>query len=282
MNTRKHLLTFALSIAAALMPVALMAEQTPRWVKKGVEELDKKRTNNTYAFHIVHTFNDKRDYVELAPLQPLKNYIDTAYHATKGSLVVDSIPATSTEPTTYMITFDRDGHAQKVYARLVDEFQNFEDYADGEYEYNFWQLYAISDVNVIPDFDRFTISEKYNKAKWKAFVPGLAQIAKGQNTKGYVIMGAEAALLATTLYATIEYNHYITHDHESKRATFRQLRWFTGTAAVALYIYNICDAFISPGARYIEIKRPDAPSMQLTFTPLFSPEMAGVGLHLTF
>lgn len=285
-------LQLVIVLGCAIFPFMAKGEQTPRWVSKGVEELEKKRTNNTYNFITVKTTDNNRINYEIEPHRALVHHIDSVYNEGKGSVFLDSLSSSSGQPVTYILSFNNNDKPGVVYARLVDSFSRFEEYADGYYEYNTWQLYAISEPDVTPRFDNFTLSTNYGGAPvGMSLIPGLGQIYKGQKAKGYSIMGAEALLIAGVIYCTPHFNHYINLAHEnpelyneyrSKATTYQQLRLFCAITGVGLYIYNLLDAAFYKGARYVEIKRENSPSMELTFSPLLSPEMAGLGFNLKF
>ncbi|MCH5240182.1 MAG: hypothetical protein J1F38_08155 [Muribaculaceae bacterium] len=278
-------------ILTCFSSLTALAEPTPRWVKKGVIELNKKRSNDSYSFHIFNQSDIDKSKFKVDPFTPLLEYVDTTYHVDKSKLIVDSIPGNGTLPTTYMVTFNQEGKEQSVYARLVDRFQKYEDYPDGSYDYNFYQLYAISNPGYsTPDFDRFTLKRKYGiKPMLMSIIPGFGQIYKGQPAKGYSFLGVEAAMVASIIYATDRANHWnnlgkkypeFYDNYQSKASTFRQWRMFCFIAGGGLYIYNLLDAAIANGARYVEVKRNNAPNMQFSFMPVFSPDMLGFGINI--
>lgn len=285
-NILKIAVLFVLCIVAT---ATVSAEPTPRWVEKGVKELDKKRTNDTYSFHVFHTYDADRS-ISLNQFRPLFQYVGETYGVSQRSISLDSIPATATEPTTYTLTFDRNGEPTTVYAQLVDSYEKFDDYADGFYEFNYWMLYAISEPNVVPQFDEFTLTRRYNAAPTAmSLIPGVGQIYKGQKTKGYVIMGTEVVLIGGIIYSFLEYNHFkdVANDHpgvkpsyDSKATTYKQLGIFCAAAAGGLYLYNLLDAAICPGARRVEIHRKNAPSMEMSFAPFVAPDLSGNGMGL--
>ena len=266
------------------------AEPTPRWVKKGVKELNKKRSNDSYSFHIFHQYDADQRVFEWNKFKPLIDYVDSTYNVSAADLSVDSIPANGSLPTTYMVSFDKDGRQQTVYARLVDQYMKFSDYADNYFEYNLYQLYAISDPTTsFPDFDKFSLKRKYGaKPILMSIIPGLGQIYKGETAKGYSFMGIEAAMIASIIYSTNRVHHWVGlankhpefyDSYQSKAKTFRQWRMFCYIAGGGLYVYNLFDAAFAKGARYVEVKRNKAPNAQISFSPVFSPDLLGFGVN---
>ena len=289
-NMNRLISIFIFAFLSALCFVTANAEPLPRWVKKGVTELDKKRTNRSYGFHIFHEEDQNKTIFELNRFKPLLDYVGKTYGVSQPEVTVDSIPANGSLPATYILNFSKDGSMQTVYARLVDSYSRMSDYADNTSDYNFWQLYAISEPGAIPDFDQFILKRKYGvKPVLMSIIPGLGQIYKGEPAKGYSFLGVEAAMVASIIFATTRANKWNSlanrhpefyDNYQSKADTFRQWRAFCFVAGGALYIYNLLDAALAKGARYVEVKRPDAPDMRLTFSPVVTPEYLGVGINI--
>ena len=61
---------YIFAFLSALCFVTANAEPLPRWVKKGVTELDKKRTNRSYGFHIFHEEDQNKTIFELNRFKP--------------------------------------------------------------------------------------------------------------------------------------------------------------------------------------------------------------------
>lgn len=293
--TKVFFITFLITLFA--LPVG--AEPTPRWVKKGVAELNRRRTNDSYSFHIFHQEDINHRFYQFDRFAPLLEYIDSEYNVDRSMLRVDSIPANGDLPVSYMVTFEKDGIPTAVYARLVDKYQKFEDYADNTSEYNFYQLYAISNPGYVnPDFDKFTLKKKYGiKPLFMSVIPGLGQIYKGESAKGYTILGIEAAMIASTIYATTQVHKWnglanenptFYDSYQSKASTFRQWRAFCLIAGGALYVYNLLDAALANGARYVDIQKNNSSVAQIAFTPYVSINRPmtgidyGITMHLTF
>ncbi|MCH5221781.1 MAG: hypothetical protein J1F05_05560 [Muribaculaceae bacterium] len=277
------------------LPLVALSETAPRWIDKGVKELDKGRSNSSYSFHVLHYVEPiiGTGTVGIGKTDLLVAYADSLYNETRGgAVVVDSIPALAEAPTTYILKLGSEATPVTVYAQLVDYYEETEDFPDGLYEYNLYQLYAISQPNVEPQFDEFALTNRYNALPIAmSIIPGAGQIYKGQVAKGIIILGAEVAMLAGTLYGTFEYHHYkkLAKDHSefyenyiSKTNTFKQLRLFCAVAGAGLYAYNLFDAALCNGARYVKITRKNEQPIKLSFVPMVSPETTGVSLCLSF
>ena len=267
------------------------AEPTPRWVKKGVKELNKERSNDSYKFYVSQMLYPNAKVVANDRFRSLLHYVDTTYGVSPMVMSLDSI-VTENEPTTYVVSYYKRGKPMSVYAQLVDEYGRFEDYADNTFAYNHYQLYALSEPNVVPRFDDFSLVKKYNaKAMMMSIVPGLGQIYKGQKVKGSLFLASEIVLISGIIYSSAEVLHYKklqdddpwnTKSYKSNIRTFKALRTFCVVSAAGLYVYNIFDAAFMTGVRYVKVERKKSADMEMTFTPLMSPDMAGVGMNIKF
>lgn len=261
------------------------AESKPMWVKKGVSELNKKRLNDTYSFKLFNTIDTDKRVIELSRFRALQEYVDSAYNVSVADMTLDSIPGNNGR-TTYTVSFNKNGVPTTVYAQLVDQYTRLEEFVTNQYEYNYYQLFAISEPGVtVPQFDDFTLTTSFNRgqAVARSLIPGLGQIYKGQEVKGYIFMGTEALLIAGIIYSNDRYHYYRDLEkkkgisHNNKR-TFSDLLTFCSIAAGGLYIYNLFDAAFCKIPRRVEISRANQPNAELTFSPVIMPDFAGKGL----
>lgn len=275
------------------------AKPAPRWVQKGENEigrLNKKRSNDTYAFRLLQQSDADEDVIELNRFKPLLDYVNSAYGVSQDKMVVDSV-VLADDRTVYTVSFDRGGQSDVVYAQLVDEYTRFDTHVNGAFDYDNYQLYALSsEPGVMPDYDNFTLTRRYNAAQSTvmSLIPGLGQIHKGQKVKGYTIMGCEALFIGGIIYSSIEMKNrhnlawkypegtLLHNSYISNEASFKHLRNVCIIVGAGLYVYNLLDAAFANGARYVKVQRKESPNMELTFVPVASSEMAGVGLSLRF
>lgn len=260
------------------------ADSKPRWVSKGVKELNEKRLNDTYSFKLFHTIDADKKVIELSKFRALEEYVDSAYNVPVADMVLDSIPAYDGGRTTYTLTFNKDGQKQTVYAQLVDTYTKLEEFVTNNYEYHYFQLFAVSNPGVTePVFDNYSLTNSFNagKATAMSLIPGLGQIYKGQKVKGYIFMGTEALLIAGIIYSSDRYNYYKkNHGEGGNKDTFKELLIFSSIAAGGLYIYNLFDAALCHIPRRVEISRPNLPKAELTFGPSLTPDFTGRGLNV--
>ncbi len=132
---------------------------------------------------------------------------------------------------------------------------------------NLTTLYAKS-LNGTPDFDDVELTTKYGaRGLWRsAIIPGWGQFHKGANLKGGLILGGTVVLVSGIIFTENQRADYVskiakTHDADIKRtyATKRD-HFATGRnicigAVAALYVYNLIDAIVAPGARRVVVKK---------------------------
>ena len=263
------------------------ADSKPLWVKKGISELNKQRLNDTYSFKLFHTVDADKRVIELSRFRALQEYVDSAYNVSVADMRLDSIPGNNGR-TTYTVSFDKNGQRQTVYAQLVDQYTRLEEFVTNKFEYNYYQLFAISNPGVtVPEFDDFTLTTNFNRgqAVARSLIPGLGQIYKGQKVKGYIFMGTEALLIAGIIYSNDRYHHYKDlynktgdRNYHNNKTTFRELLTFCSIAAGGLYIYNLFDAALCHIPRRVEISQAGRPNASLSWSPVILPDASGKGL----
>lgn len=281
-------------VAALSISMGALAQGKPRWVSKGVKELNAKRISDTYTFQMFQEESSEEGILTIDRFRPLENYVASVYGVNPYTIDLDSIEASGTSPKLYTLTFDNGGRPHTVYAQEVDTYKRLEDYVDNTFKMNYYQLFAVTnpDVNT-PAFDKFTISRRYNagKATAMSLIPGLGQLYKGQTVKGALFMSVDVALFGLLAFSEIQRHHYKdkqNSDHSplwhNQINTYKELSIFCAIAAPALYLYNIFDAALCPVAPHVEISRNNAPAANLTFVPTYDPRFMsfGVGMNVTF
>ena len=172
------------------------------------------------------------------------------------------------------------GKDAEVQGVKIDEYWELSN--DGKY--HLWTLYARSEMDQTPYFDNVEKTTHYGMTGlWRsAIVPGWGQLYKGSTLKGSLILSGTAVLIGATVYMDCmraDYANKIlkTHLAENKRAyATRRNNFATGRnicigAIGALYVYNLVDAIVSPGARRILVHKLDD-SKKYSVLPTLSPE----------
>lgn len=152
----------------------------------------------------------------------------------------------------------------EIFVEKIDEYWT----RDNSGTYYLTTLYARSELGRKPLFDDVEKTTKYGaRGLWRsAIVPGWGQFYKGSNLKGGLILGGTVLLTAGIIFTENQRSDYIrkiskTHDANLKRQYSTKSDHFaTGRnvcigATAALYIYNLIDAIVAPGARRILVKK---------------------------
>ena len=178
------------------------------------------------------------------------------------------------------------GKEAEVQGLKIDEYWEMTN--DGKY--HLATLYARSNIDQIPHFDQVDLTTHYGLSGfWRsAIIPGWGQLYKGSTLKGSLILGGTAVLVGATIYTDCMRTNYAnkilkTHLAENKRAyatrrdNFAMGRNICIGALAALYVYNIVDALVAPGARRVLVhKSSDGKSYSVlpSITPDGGPSMA--------
>ncbi len=165
-----------------------------------------------------------------------------------------------------------DGVVNISYER-VDEYYEIRQ-VGGHEIFHLFTLYAVSRTSSVAEFDDFRISNRYGAGgTWRSLIiPGWGQFHKGEKVKGGAMLGGVAVLGIGAIYAdnerasysamvsqTQNVNNKITYNNRANNmATVRNV--CIGGAAI-LYIYNLVDATVSPGAKRVLVKRRSTTSV---------------------
>lgn len=279
--------SLVLFIVVSVSVQGLMAQSTPRWVEKGVKELNNKRTNDSYEFWIYHNHGQDISEIEKEAQNSLEQYVNEHYFA--DSIKIKTI---GEQPfKTFEVSYTTHvGKRATVIAELIDTYSQFDDFEYNVFEYEYYQLYAISKPGLTPRFDDFTLTKKYNaSAVVKSIIPGLGQLYKGQKTKGYVIMGGEVFLLGAGAIFNYKANDArkmrykepeFASSWRSKQHGWMNFRLGAFSSAAVLYVANLIDAAISKGATQVVVSRPS--SYSLSLQPYASVDGMGMSVYVTF
>lgn len=281
-------------LIGTLLSVPAIAQQSqtkPLWIQKGEKSLNKQRSNDKYYFKAFNTYGTDANKLKAERFLPLLTHVRERYGADFKQMKLDSLRLGSDTLMTYRVTFtDTLGATGVAYAQSVDKHMAFEDYVNNTYQFEFYQLYAISKKDSVPMFDDFELTQTSNKkAMLLSLIPGMGQLYKGHKTKGYVILGTEAALVTSAIVFQIKAHHYgrkapkepeVGDSWRSKSRGWRQMRDLAIGLAGGVYVYNLIDAAITTGSRQVAVKK--AKEKQLFVTPTASPESAGITLTLSF
>lgn len=283
-----HLAAYAaVALLAAICAGEAAAQTKPAWATKGTDALNRSRSNDSYELRSLESFNPDKTQLMAERFNPLLTHIRTTYGADIMSMTVDSVPGTATYTVAYTGT---DGARHTVQAQLIDEHCAFDDYESNDYGWELYQLFAIGRPDSVPQYDEFEVTHSYNGlATAMSLIPGWGQIYKGQTAKGCVIIGLEAASIATIIAAEHKRSrmmddaaaHPEVYDSwKGKANSWRNVRNVAIGVAAATYIYNLIDAATSKGARRVMLHKSDGSG--LTFAPMIDTDGAGMSLAFRF
>jgi hypothetical protein len=163
------------------------------------------------------------------------------------------------------------------------------EYAAIDNVYRVWELYEVSSRKSFTPYIPEYTSHYGPQAAWRsAVLPGWGQMHKGSMTKAVCIIGGEVALvggIVATENLRASYMQKIKQTHEAahiksyavKADTMSSIRNLCITGAAALYIYNLVDAIVAPGNKYLVVR-----DNRLSLVPVAGGTFTGIGLSLNF
>lgn len=178
------------------------------------------------------------------------------------------------------------GHQLKIVCREIDEY-----WTENSGRYNVDVLYAVTDKNSSGGSynDDIKVSAKYGAGPgFLSIIPGAGQFYKGSVAKGSLILAGEIAAAGGIILCENTRASYIKKMQEQPKhaSEYNSLAdsWETGRnvcigAAAAVYVYNLIDAFVAPGAKRVTVKKARA---SLSAVPYVDSNTIGVGLALKF
>lgn len=297
MTLKKQILAGALLVAAAFFgTTSSFAEGLPQWAKKEVTALNKQRSNNTYHFVKVTTEGNDLNALQAQRVQPLVEELAKTYTLSAQDVQIDTIAykGGTKENMAYRITFAGNNPAVFV-AKSVDEYTDLGfAFDEASNDHKFYQLFAVSEKNAMPDFDDLKVTNYYPKSvAWRSLVPGLGQMHKGQTVRGAAILGSEVLLLASAVVFEARANHFTDKGREvapgelrnawaSKTAGWREMRNMSLYLAGGIYVANLIDAAFSPGRRHVKLTPSAKQATKMAFVPMITTEGSGLSFVLNF
>ena len=270
----------------------------PTWIKNPPRPL-----NSTYSFKVVES--DAGNNLSSAREHSRKE-LTRSIAREFNLLVSDQLNSQSTtnyngaEPIysgkdVYELSIKSNDGNIRIYYERIDEYYEVEKVGDYEV-FRLYTLYAIPRQGVqIPTFDNFQTTTKYGfSGAWRSvIIPGWGQFYKGSKAKGAIFLGGTAALAGGIIFAEnkrIAYNRNIAESYNSelkryyadKSSTMSNVRNICIGGAVALYIYNLIDAAVAPGAKRIKVTKSKMARSHFSVIPTLKQNMTGVALTYNF
>lgn len=280
------LLVFLLLAACLLQGPVASAGVKPEWMRKSEEQLNQKRTNDSYVFKVFHQSAPDHEWLMDERFEPLLDYVRTRYQARPGTMALDSLVAADM-PVTYRVTFvDAEGEGV-VLAQRVDSYEIMEDVCD-EFHFDLYELFAVSEKNQDVLFDRFSMAEPSRAlAALMSVVPGMGQIYKGSTWKGVALFGAEGALVTTAIILNnrtqfyqqkADAGEFPVDSWQSKADAYKTMRNISIGLVAGVWVAGILDALFVSGSQRVIVKDPGG--RQLSIEP--ASTTAGLGLVYSF
>lgn len=273
-----RLFTFLCISIILLNPFSVSAQRlvssserlTPQWVNNSGQL---KRFNGTYAFQLVRDEGESLNLLQGSELVSLGNYLQSQHHI--NGVIDRNVNSNAEYSSTIELSFTTNTSVEAFSCRKIDSYWRQVRIPGVGLRYEYFSLYAVSQPGSTPAFDEFYLTDKYDSnGLWRSMVvPGWGQMYKGDHLKGGFILGGTAVLAGGVIYTecmrqnTVALMRQTTSNVLHKQLARRQAAWGTATtvcttALITLYVYNIVDAIVAPGAKRV-IVQPGY--MSLTF-----------------
>lgn len=273
------------TIALVAIAIATSAfSQTPKWVGNTPQEL-----NYTYKFVEIVSFGSDYNGARANALEKLAGdrlltegvqiYQNTVSTSEKDKIKTVGQPLQQTKHTHTTVKTVINGEPMELSALRVDEYVNV--------EYGGVRLHTLFQVATCenPIFDNAYLTTKYGFSA-RALVPGWAQMYKGSTAKGLAIIATEVAAIGGVIFTENQRATYeskmrsqpnFARQYKTKVDNYETARNCCIGAAAAIYVYNLIDAIVAPGAKRVVVK-----PRNLEFTPTASKNFSGVTFSYNF
>lgn len=283
----KYLLWIGIFIICSIIPTFA---QEPQWINKPPLP---SYGNKSYTFVVINAdaknldIGRKKCFQMLSLDQGLLNTVTTSYRSEdiikgtqkyKDGEFYENLDEQSLEIIT------TEGKPIQLKAKIVDEY------------FNGNQMTTLYQVGTTPNahFDDTYVTTQYGvQGLWRsAIVPGWGQFHKRSYLKGGLILGGSVLLAGGIIYTECMRADYKQKLYDGHTGDADQLRFYYNSeknfalarnicigGLCALYVYNLIDAIVAPGARYVKVSTTDRNGNVYTIAPSInydgSPMIAG-------
>lgn len=272
-----------MTLAAFLMAASAIA-QKPQWVGNTPREL-----NYTYKFIEIVSYGSDLNGARIDALERLAGdrLLNEGVRIQQKTTKVKDKHKTQTAGQPFQqVNYDHtiintyiDNKPVELSALRIDEYETREG--------NRVKLHTLFQVATCdaPVFDNVYLTTKYGFSA-RALVPGWAQMHKGSTGKGIAIIAAEVAAIGGIIYTENERATYkskmrsqpnFAKKYKAKADNFETARNCCIGAAAAIYLYNLIDAIVAPGAKRVVVK-----PRNLDFAFVANEDFSGLTLRYTF
>lgn len=277
------MIRYIITLVAMFVATSVCA-QKPKWIGNTPKE-----QNYTYKFVEIVSYGGDYEGARADALEKLAGdrlltegvsiYQKTVSKSEKDKIQSIGQPLQQSKRTYTTVTTEIDGEPIELSALRVDEYAVKE--KDRIKLYTLFQVATCAD----PVFDNVGVTDKYNFSA-RSFVPGWEQMYKGSTGKGIAIIAAEVATIGGIIFTENEratnYSKMISQPQYAKQYKARVDNYETARnccigAAIAVYVYNLIDAIVAPGARRVVVE-----PRNLQFSPMASAELTGITMTYNF
>lgn len=243
--------------------VATSDKVAPHWTQR-VDDIV--RYNASYEYKVVESegpnlqsLKDNR-LINFALFMQQVNKIDGTIE--RNTLGVNHNGNIDTK-TTHKLSYKTNTSVHEFECVLIDEYWKLIAYPDGSKTYRLFSLFAVSTTpNGKVNFDSYSLSTHYRLSEGlvRSLIPGWGQIYKGSMAKGLSIIGAEAVgvggiVACMSMKSSYEKLMYEDPRHLEEYSlladTWTNIGYGCIAFTAAIYIYNLIDAAVAPGARRV-------------------------------
>ena len=267
--------------------VCAQAGPLPEWAWKGESYMNKKRQNTSYEFKVFKTEDASLTRLREGRFYPLLKYLGDKHGISPDAMALDSLANGPGEPYTYRIALPFEGHIGTVLAQRVDVYSAIDQNTLGDPIFEYYQLFAVSELGTEPVFDHFEKGERSRAtaALMNVIAPGAGQLYKGHSFKGYALLGSEIALGVTAVASQFKANYY---DKRAETETIspesfrndavgrRRIRNAALVSMAGLWAFSIFDALTADSMPAISVSAPQGGQLTL------GPATSGAGLSLVY
>lgn len=233
----------------------------PSWIDNSVRL---KKYNETYSYHVVLDAGQSLNTLRESELVALSNYLQ---HTNRIEGVIDRKvnAGTNDYSSSIGLSYKTNTSVEEFTCKKIDSYWVQQKIAGSGLQFTYYSLYAVAHSSV-SDFDEYNLTEKYGAiGLWRSMlVPGWGQMHKGAYVKGSVILGGTIALAGGIIFTENMRQSCLmqmSQTHSApviKQLSANMTNWSVGRnvcigAVAALYIYNLVDAVVAPGARRVVV-----------------------------
>lgn len=268
----KRVILYALAILPVLLPVKAAAQDNsserlkPTWIKN-----QPKPSNGTFTYVLQHDWAATVDEARKKCLNDLiigsgmesGMVVVTDINTTlESAMVWENDKLVEKDADSFVANSTMKGKEHQLAVKNVAEYWERDKYTG---QIHLYSLYEKSITGVDPVFDEVRLTNKYGGgALARSIIPGWGQIYKGSTGKGIAFMCGVAATAAGGCVFLSQYNGYYSR-YQSERSIDAKVAdsylklaqnaqvgcYICFGACAALYIYNLIDAAVAPGATRI-------------------------------